>query len=355
MPPTIATTTAPLRTACSPRRRIRVGWVRAIVVVLLAACDAKAPDRRQQVDQLTEQIRSMPGVVAARNTLVNSRAQGLVFFRVDVEVADEVTGDQLAAVTSRYLDNLRDVNYAGYQTGFDASRGWNVFSVDAGDGAVNNRDQIIQQARDWPAIRREFAGATIRFGATITHPGGAPVPGGDGRHPSAGTIELPDAADYTAVAAAVTTLATKFPDLSGGDWTVAAGKQYGAGDIRTSRRLPHADEIDVWNKLNSDQSAPHVVAMTINGAVTGPVWVSEKTRSRDIDVAVQLAQQHLPIVAALPAPVLYTANDRLRGHLSDRGKATGSLAITVGGCTQRTYQPTAAEQALIGTYEKCGR
>ena len=69
----------------------------------------------------------------------------------------------------------------------------------------------------------------------------------------------------------------------------------------------------------------------------------------------QLAAAHLPIVATIQPPLLYTATDQYSGHLGFRGQANGPLAITVGGCTAREYRPTPAEQALIGRYEICRR
>jgi hypothetical protein len=324
----------------------------AASATMLAACQASPPDRRQQIDQLTEQIRGMSGVVGASTAVFNDPAQGRSF-EIDVDVVDDITGDQLAAITSRYLDNLRAVKYVGYRTELDARRDWNIFAIDSGDRPVANGEQIVQQARNWVGIRHEFPGATTKLRATISH-GGDPRSIKYGGHPGIGTVELPEAADYTAVTAAVTTLAAKFGDLTSGDWTISAGRQHPA-DIKTSRRLPNAQEMDVWAKLNADQAIEHFDAMTINGPVTGPVWVSERTVSRDANVALQLAQQHLPIVATLHPPIVYTANDVLQGHIGFYGQATGPVAVTVGGCTQRAYSPTPAEQALINTYEKCRR
>jgi hypothetical protein len=122
--------------------------------------------------------------------------------------------------------------------------------------------------------------------------------------------------------AAVTTVATNFAELSDGNWNVSAARAHPA-DITTSRRPPTAAEIDMWTKLNADQTIPHVDAMTINGPVTGAVWVSEKTLSRDLAAAIQLARAHLPIVAALPAPALYTSTDQIQRHLGYSGQATG--------------------------------
>jgi hypothetical protein len=355
----LTTTTAP-----APRPQSGIRCVAAVVLVLLAACSANLPDRRPQADQLTGQIRGMPGVVATSDDVADSVAQGLVHFWLDVEVADDVTADQLAAITSRYLDGLRAVDYSGYQTELDVRHGWNVFAVDSGQRPVINGDQVIDQARSWVAMRHEFPGATISFHATITHPpvpapspnGGPPgqTPLPDVGHPNAGAIDLADATDYTAVIAAVATLTEKFPELSSGNWTISAGKQHPA-DIKTSRRLPNPDEIGVWARFNADQSIPHIDVMTINGPLTAPVQISEKTQSRDLNVALQLAGAHLPIVAALPAPVLYTTNNQLQGPLGFYGQATGPVAVTVGGCTPRTYRPAPGEQALIDTYEKCRR
>jgi len=334
----------------------------ALIVTAVAACSNAAPDRHQRADRLTQQLRAMPGVVAATADLANNVAQGMVYFWLTVQVADDITGDQLAALTAHYLDELHAVDYTDYQTELDVHRDRNVFVVDSDTRPVTNSDQITEQARRWVALRHEFPSATITFHATITHPpsqshtngGPGPTPGPDLGHPNTGTIELPEAADYTAVAATVTALATRFPDLSGGTWTISAGKAHPA-DITTTQRLPTPDEMRVWNELNADQSIPHVDAMTINAAATAPVWISEKTRSHDIAVAFQLAGEHLATAAQLPAPVLYTSTDQIQAHRNYYGQTTSPVAITIGGCTARTYPPDPAEQTLIATYETCRR
>jgi hypothetical protein len=337
-------------------RSVGVGWFVLAMVVLLAGCDAKPPDRRPQVDRLTQQIRSMPGVHAASDDVADSPAQGLVYFHIRVEVADDITTDQLAALTSLYLYALPGAEDGGYQAELSVHAGWNVFRINSGKRPVSNGDQIAAQSRAWVAMRHEFAGATSRLRATITHPAG-PLAIQEWGHSNVGLIDLPDSADYTAVAAAVTTLATRFPQLSSLDWTISAGNQHPA-DIKTLRRFPSAQELEVWNRINADQSITHVDKMTINGRVSAPVWISEETRSHDVNVALQLAHQHLPIVATLPAPVLYTASDAIQGHINGDGRATGPVAITVGGCTDRDsllYKPAPAEQALINAYEQCRR
>lgn len=350
---------------CAPgswRRRLAAGYLIGVAAVVLAACDVHPPDRHPQADLLTQQIRTMPGVVAVGNELADSFAQDMVYVRFDVQLADDISADHLAAITSRYLEGLRAADYTDYRTELDARRGArDVFVIDSGEGAVTNGDQIIGQARSWVAMRREFHGASIRFSATVTHPP-SQQSARDGGHPSVGSIELSEGADYTAVTATIATLATNFPEVAAGDWTVSAGKEHPA-DIRTSQRLPSAKEMEVWNTLNAEQSIAHADTMTINGPVpgpewmpaTGPMWVSEKTQSRDLDVAVALARHHLPMLATLPAPVFYTATDQYQGHLGAEGQATGPLAITIGGCTRRTYRPAAAEQALIDSYETCRR
>ena len=299
----------------------------------------------------------MPGVQSASNEVADSVAQGLIYLRVYVDVADDITADQLADITSRYLHFLHTVNHTGYKAELDARRGWNVFAVDSGALPITNDAEIIRQARDWVALRHDFSGATVTLRATITHPGGQ-MPVQEWAHSSIGAIELPDAADYTAVSAAANTMAAEFPQLAKLDWTISAGNQHPA-EIRTSGRFPTAQEIAVWNRLNADQSIAHIDRLRIDRPFTAPVWVSEKTtQSRDVNVAIQLARQHLPIVATLHPPVLYTASDQLLGHIGFRGHATGPIAVTVGGCTIRElwmYRPTPAEQALINTYEKCQR
>jgi hypothetical protein len=304
----------------------------------------------------------MPGVLAATADLANNVAQGMVYFWLTVQVADDITGDQLAALTAVYLDELHAVDYTDYQTELDVRDDRNVFAVDGDTRPVTNDDQITEQARRWVALRHEFPSATITFQATITHPpdqthpNGGPgrTPGTDLGHPNTGVIELPEAADYTAVAATVAALATRFPDLSGGTWTISAGKDHPA-DITTTQRLPTPDEIRVWNELNADQTIQHVDAMTINAPLTPPVWISEKTPSHDPAIATALADRHLPIVAVLPAPLLYTATDQLQAHRNYNRQSTAPVAITTGGCTPRDYRPNPTEQKLIDTYETCRR
>jgi hypothetical protein len=329
----------------------------ALSVVLLAACDGNPPDRRADVASFTDRIRAMPGVVAATDDVADNRAQAMVYFTVYVDVADDLTADQLTALTTRYLRELRTGKYAGYRAEMDVRHGWNLFAIDSGRLPIANRDQILQQASDWVALRREFPGATIRLRATINHP--------DGRmrlqeygHSNAATITLSGGADHTTVAATARTIAAKFPDLAAVDWTISAGKDHPA-QIVTSRRLPTAAELDVWNRLNSDQSIPHIDRLRINGPATPPVWISEETtQSRDVAVALQLAQRHLPIAATLPAPVLYSASDQISGHIGDQGFARGPVSVTIGGCTKHdplVYRPIPAEQALINHYEACAR
>jgi len=326
----------------------RVGLLLAVALLTVGACTAAPPDRHTQVDQLTRQLRGMPGVVAAGNTFSDNEARGPAFFEVDVDVVDDVTGDQVAAVTAAYLDNLRAEDYTGYRAGLAVRRAGNVFVVDSGPRPVNNRVQILSQARSWVALRRQLAGSTVTLRAAISHAGDAPGP----PPATSGSVQLPDAADYTGVAAALGTLASGFGDLTGGDWTVSAGNQRPA-EIRMSRRLPTPAEMGVWTALNADQSIPHAVAFTINGAVTGPFWASEKLPTHDPDVAVRLAEQHLPIVARLPAPVLYSATDQFQGHIGFHGQATGPVTILIGGCMKRDYRPSPAEQALIDEYQNC--
>jgi hypothetical protein len=340
-----------------PDRRwhLRVGWIAAVLVVALAACEPSPPDRRTDVDRLVAQIRTLPGVAAASHGFADRPAQGLVYFRIRVDVADDLTADQLAAITNRYLQNLHTPDYEGYQAELDARHGWNVFAVDSGQLPITNGDQVVSQARDWVAMRHAFPGATVSLRATITHPAGQ-LPIQEWGHSNVGIIDLPDPADYTVVSAAVSTLAARFSQLGGLDWTISAGKEHPA-DIKTSRRLPTAKELGVWDSLNADQSIPHVDKMRINGPATPAVWVSEKTtRSRELSVAVQLARQHLPVVATLSPPVLYTASDEISGHIGAQGHARGPVAITIGGCTARelwVYQPSTSEQKLINRYEKC--
>ena len=323
-----------------------------VVALSLIGCAEVAPGRRTQADELTNQIRSMPGVLSASNDVIDTVAMGNVHFWLSVEVAEDVTADQVAAITSRYLDGLRSVDYSDYQTELDVHRGENLFAVDSGRYPVDNVDQVVSEAGDWVALRREFPSATVTLRATITHPTNVAMTEADRGHPTLGSIEFPDPADYTAVTAAVTTLGARFPQLAGGTWTIDASKAHPA-EITTSQRLPTPAELGVWSSLNADQAIPHVDALTINAQHPPAVWMSEQTISHDPAVAVQLAANHLPIVAGLPRPVLYTATDQLQARRDFYGRSTAPVAVSIGGCTVRTYPPDPNEQRFVDLYENC--
>jgi len=315
--------------------------------VMLTACATAPPNRRSQVDDLAQQIRTLPGVAATSYTFGDGGPKGPAFFEVDVDVdvVVGITGDQVAAITDRYLADLKSVDYSGYRAELDIHDDDDVFVVPTGGRPADNGAQIGAQAHNWVALRQRFPDSTVKLRSTIEHTGTAPLL-------NAGSIELADAADYTAVAAAVNTLATSFADLAAGDWTISAGNQRPA-EIRSSRRLPNAQEMQLWTTLNADQSIPYADVLVINNPVTGPVWVSERIAADDSALAIRLAQRHLPLVARLPAPVVYTASNQYQGHIGYHGEATAPVMVTVGGCTKRSYRPSPAEQALIDQYEKC--
>ena len=326
------------------------GCLLIVIALSLAGCSHPPPDRRAQADQLASQIRSLPGVTAADSDLTDRVAEGNVHFWLSVDVTADVGTDQVAAITGRYLDAVRAGDYPGYETELDIRHGPNVFTVDSRQHVAANTDQIIDQARDWVALRNQFPSATVTLSATMSYPPSGPG-GHDRGHPSFGAIDMPEA-DYAALTTAVSTLGAKFPELAVGVWALGAGKIRPA-EITTSQRLPTPQELGVWNTVNADQTIPHGAAMTINAPGAPAVWISERTFSHDPAIAVALAVRHLPIVATLPAPLLYTATDQLQGHRDYNNRTTAPVAVTIGGCTPRTYRPDPTEQKLINSYETC--
>lgn len=327
----------------------------ALAIGALAGCATDVPDRSSDAQALTAQVRHLPGVINAAADTAHRQAQGLVYFRLYVDVSDSVTAGEAAAITTRYLSDTGSGKYAGYRLELDLRRRGNVFAVDSGGTAAVNIDQIVGQSREWTALMHEFPSATVTLRATITHRSGQ-LSVREAGHSNLAELDFADPGDYTTVSAAARSLSARFPALAGLNWTLDAGKDHPA-EIKTSRRLPTDRELDTFNRLNADQSIPHIDLLRINGPVTPPVWFSEKTiGSHDVAVALRLAQAHLPVVATLPAPVLYTAGDQLSGHIGGRGFARGPVAVTVGGCTRHdplVYVPIPAERQLIAHYETC--
>jgi hypothetical protein len=334
------------------RRWRCLGCTLVITALMLVGCTHGASDRRAQADQLTADIRSMPGVLDANGDLTDDFPAGNVHFWLSVDVRDDVTADQAAAVAARYLDGLRGGDFTGYFTELDVRHGDDLFTVDSAERAVTNTDQIVGDARDWVAIRHEFSTAAVTLRSAVTHPKVARPIDADLGHPALGTVEFPDPADYQTVGNAVTTLSAHYPRQAAGTWTVDAGKSRQAA-VTSSQRWPTPAELDVWRRLNADQSIPHVDALYVNAPQAPPAWFSEKLLSHDPALAVALATSHLPIVAMLPRPVLYTATDQIQGHRDFYAKTMAPLAITLGGCTTRGYPPGPDEQRFIATYETC--
>ena len=336
-------------------------WLLVGLLAVLAACSAHPADRASEADRLTQQIRAMPAVLSANSDVAGNVAQGPVSVQLSANVADGVTGDQAAAIVSRYLDGLHAGDYAGYRVGLEIRRGTSVFTVDSVSPSITNGEEIVSQARSWTALREQLPGAAVTVHAAVAHPavavgasGGPPsqVWPPDSGHRSSGAIQLGDSSDYTAVTAAVSTLASNFAQLAGGDWTISAGREHPA-EVKTSKRLPAPLEMDVWAKVNADQAIAHADVLVVNGNPIAPVWISEKTRAHDVGEALRLAQAHLPIAATLPAPVLYTATDQYQGRFDFNVRASGPVAVAIAGCVARTYVPGPAEEVLIATYERC--
>ncbi len=333
----------------------RITAALSVLALALVGCASTVADRSAQAHSFTASLRALPGVLAAQDDVAHNEAQGMVFFRIAVDVAANITADQVDRITGAYLRNVDASRYPGYRLELDLRQGWNLFAVDSGQLPITNPDQVLSQSKDWIALRDQFPGATVRVRATITHPGGQ-APDRDTGHSNVATLDLATGTDYTAVAAAARTLSERFPWLAQLDWTINAAKEHPA-EIKSSRRFPSAAELAVFTRLNADQTIPHIDRLRINSPIAAPVWFAEQTtQSRDVTVALQLARAHLPVAAGLPAPVLYTASDELSGHIGGRGFARGPVAVTIGGCTPHdplVYLPIPEERQLIKRYETC--
>ena len=303
---------------------------------------------------MSEQLGAMPGVARISFDHHNDPNRGLMVFTVHATVIDNLTAAQARAVVDRYLADTGGNTFSGYSSELDLDLGWNTFAIDSIAAPITNREQIVGQAGDWVTLRQTFPASTVTMRATVAHPAGAPVRQ-DAQRTNLARVDLAAGSNAATVADAAALVASRFAYLAAMNWTVSAGQQ--PAQIKFTRRTPTDAELHVWRALNADQRIPHVDVMRINGPVTPQVWISEKTTaSHEVATALQLAARHLPMVATLPAPVLFSASDQLSGNIGGLGFARGPVSVTIGGCTPRdrlVYQPGPAERALINAYERC--
>jgi hypothetical protein len=191
------------------------GSVLLAPAAVLSSCEQQQPDRRSDARQLTSQIQHMPGVRSATSDVADNIAEGRVHVWITVHVADDITADQLAAVTTRYTDGLHSADYTGYDTELVVHQGDNRFVIGTGRQSIANADRLVARARDWVGLRHEFPSAAPRIPqcrSQFAHHRCRPV---RYRRDRAARPR-----DYTAVTAAVTTLGARFPQLAGGNWTI---------------------------------------------------------------------------------------------------------------------------------------
>lgn len=171
------------------------------------------------------------------------------------------------------------------------------------------------------------------------------------------SLKLANANGPTAVSEAYRRLMRDFPDFAEALWDIGPARQ-GSGFLILNNRYPTESELSVWDRLNEDQQIPHNVLMMPDP--TGwkdTLLVIQQPESHQLNDAELLAQKHLPIIAEL-GRVNYTATaistDFDRDNTWVFRSPGNSLHIAIfGGCTRRTYTPSAIEQQLADRYEYC--
>lgn len=299
------------------------------LALMNAAASDPRPDLGRQSTQIEAALERMPGVQHA------STGTGLSFSAVIV-LTQEASAEQAKAVVQTFRDQVAGPEFHSWDIDIQVRRGDTGGSFRAGKGGLDSASERVAR---WLALRATFPGYEVDW---IYHTGYRGKTGDIGVGDI--SLNLLSENDFNAVGEAYGRLAREFPDLSTARWEVKPSER-GTGFLQANGRYPNELELSVWNRLNVDQHTPHSVRMT-----TGSAIIEQLDSSRPNDAEL-LAEQHLPIVAELGAPIRYTAARDLSGTFGEN--PTAPLNITIGGCTSRAYPPSPAEQTLAERYEKC--
>ena len=265
----------------------------ALLSLTVAGCSG--PEREAQSQQISDEIKAMPGVQSVEHRYQNGIAIGSALW-MTVTARPDATGDQLAAVWDRFTSRVHDIGYKDHWveltvtscgTGDRAERCGKVVST------VNTHtdDQTAPRYAEWLQVLR--GPVVMQADLTTTYPAEAKNQGDPNPQNFTLNIGHPGApvtaADITAI---YTRLATDFGDLPGVGWSVKPeDSDYPSLEVQ---ELPSADLMRLWDGLNA--VAPTQARFTLQSTHDDLTSVEPSTRATYLDtVRVDLRDSALPV------------------------------------------------------------
>ncbi|MFB8006060.1 hypothetical protein [Nocardia sp. NPDC056000] len=337
--------------------RIRTAVI-VLAAVLLTGCVAQGPDRAERESWsrvIATAIRGLPGVADASHGFQYHTVGGNPYYtsRLDVELEDEATPDEAAAVVRAMGAQQLPEHYQGDSTLLYLNRGADVYS-----GSWRFGKQVDVQensASTWVRVSAAGTGAEIHWSTSGFKPTGDP----DGLTESISVRAGSDSEPHRATAA-MRRIIREFPELASNDWkvspvhedrTVPMHSELGPALDQSDRRprFPSDGELELWEWLLTDKPTPFFVEVSVYDPI------GEAGRTLEVSIfppagkqfsaaqVTQLADRHLRYLARPGAVVDYTIH--LRQALN--------FAVMVGGCQSAEVEVAPESQPYVRQYERC--
>lgn len=326
----------------------------AVAVVLLGT--GCAPQRTEESQQISTQIRALPGVTETTHDYFNVFTKGQRF-GLTVSVVPDVTADQLSAIWELFTKRVREVGFSQHDvtltvvapcttqdTSSSCSKVTSAIDADA-------KRQPAPPFADWVRLRQSpnVGSADI----TTAYSGPAPRVTVDvsikGRQPGRPT-------DYRDITRALHQIAGDFAALSDAAWRV--GPVVGAYPaLSTEQGFPDISAVALWERLNA--VAPTSARFTARSAHKDQKDVQYSTARHylnttyaEVPTATEaqlrgIALAQLELLKQFGQPGIY----ELHGNKT-------SVTVWLGGCMGEmppSLRSSAVEAEMRATYETCPR
>ncbi|MFF2082749.1 hypothetical protein ACFVVM_03200 [Nocardia sp. NPDC058176] len=330
-----------------------------VAAVLLTGCaiPTQGPDQTERDSwsrAIETAIQALPGVVDASHLFDYEGKSRTYHSRLAVQLEDDATPDEAAAVVRTMGAQPLPSQYEGDQTEVDLDRMPDSFTANWRFGRDVSREATSAHA--W--ARLSAPGTQVDWLSR----------GNDVNNMSnAIRLEAGSEAEPHHATAAMRRIIQDFPELAPNEWTMSTVSVESGSDEHSKlgpgwhnpgrrlptppdgRRFPSDRELDLWEWFLTDQSSPFIVDISIYDP-------SGRTgRTMDVEIhppagqqitaaqAIQLAERHLPYLAQPGAVIDYTIGTSVQPV----------FAVFIGGCQPSWREVPPESQPYARQYERC--